>query len=86
MGPKRPELPDDVPGVHHVPLGLGHLLPLFVQDEAVADHVLEGDGAEEHYPELVEGVEPAPGLVNPLGDEVRGEALPECLLVLKGVV
>mmetsp|Transcript_41792 Transcript_41792/g.110426 ORF Transcript_41792/g.110426 Transcript_41792/m.110426 type:complete len:1093 (+) Transcript_41792:362-3640(+) len=65
---------------------LAHLLPVPGQDEAVHDEVLEGGLVEDDGGQHHQGVEPAAGLVQALGDELRGEALLEVLLVLEGVV
>ena len=56
---------------HHVAETLAHLAPLGVESEPVHQDALVGGAAERHgaRPEL--GVEPAPGLVLPFGDEVR---------------
>ncbi len=77
---------EDVPGVDHVSPTLGHLVAVLVQDQPVADHRLVGDGVEEHHPDLVQGVEPASGLVQALADEVGRERGFEDLAVLEGIV
>ena len=67
-----PDFFDDIRGVHHVPEALRHLLALGIESESVhADTLVrgfaksDGTGAELR-------VEPAPGLVLPFRDEVRG--------------
>jgi hypothetical protein len=56
------------------------------EHETVDDDVLERALAEQRRAEDDEGVEPAAGLVEALGDEARGEGALEGLLVLEGVV
>jgi hypothetical protein len=77
---------DHVPGLDHVAPALRHLLALRIEDQAEADAVAVARGVEEQHRLGEQGVEPAPGLVDRLADEVGGEALPEELLVLERVM
>ena len=70
----------------HVAEALRHLAAVLVVDVAEDDAVAVGRAVEQQAAENVQGVEPAPGLVDRLGDEVRGEAGAECLAVLERVV
>ena len=65
---------------------LGHLAAVLVVHVSQDDAVAIGRAVEEQAAEDVQGVEPAPGLVDRLGDEVRREAGPEGLPVLERVV
>ena len=73
-------------GVDRVALGLGHLLALGVQQQAVDDHVLVGHRVHHQGGDGVQGVEPAAGLVQAFGDEVRREIAFERVLVLERIV
>ncbi len=77
---------EDIPGVHHIALGLAHLGAVRGQDVAQADDVLEGRPVEEEGAHRVEGVEPAAGLVHGLADVVRLLVALPLLLMLEGVV
>ena len=65
---------------------LGHLAAVLVVHVSQDDAVAIGRAVEEQAAEDVQGVEPAPGLVDRFGDEVRREAGPEGLPVLERVV
>mmetsp|Transcript_63686 Transcript_63686/g.184702 ORF Transcript_63686/g.184702 Transcript_63686/m.184702 type:complete len:476 (-) Transcript_63686:842-2269(-) len=65
---------------------LAHFLAVGGQDKAVADQVLEGRLVEDVRRKHHQRVKPSSRLVQALGDEVRGEALLELILVLEGVV
>ena len=54
---------------------LGHLVTLGIQHQSAGDHVLEGDGIEDHRGDGMQGKEPSTGLVDTLVDEVGGERL-----------
>ena len=56
------------------------------QQDSVADHILERRSVEKGGGQDVEGIEPAPGLVDVLDNEVGREVVVEPLLVLKRVV
>ena len=88
VDPQRvgPVLVEDEVGVREVALALRHLLAVCGEDDAVDDHVLERGAIEERGGEDGEGVEPAAGLVEALGDEVGWERALDRLLVLEGVV
>ena len=64
----------------------GHLLAVFVQHQTIRDHVFEGHAIKYHHGDGVEGIKPAPRLVNPFGDEVGGVAEPEFVLVFKRIM
>ena len=70
----------------HVAEALGHLAAVLVVHVAEDDAVAVGGAVEQQAAEDVQGVEPAPGLIDRLGDEVRREARAEDLLVLERVV
>ena len=69
-----------------VALRLGHLRAVFRQHEAINDNVPESRLIKQRYPEHGQGVEPAPGLVEPFSDEFRGKALLKKLGVLEGIM
>ena len=73
-------------GVGVVPQALGHLLAVGGKDKAVYHTVLEGGTVKEGGCQNGEGVEPASGLVQSLGDEVRREVAFQVVLVLEGIV
>ena len=81
-----------LPGVHHVALGLAHLLAGLVQDVAQRHHVAVGGGlgrragGVEQRGLRVQRIEPAAGLVHALTDEVGREVRAEGLRVLKRVM
>ncbi len=77
---------DHLPGVHHVPLGLGHLLAVGVEHELVDDHMLIGGRIKHAHRDGEQRVEPAARLVHALADEVRGEVSLEIGLMLERVV
>ncbi|GIX61021.1 uncharacterized protein BcabD6B2_04560 [Babesia caballi] len=79
-------LVDDLHGVGEVLEALRHLLAVARENEPVHDDVAEGRLPEEVRRYHHEGVEPATGLVQALGDEVGGEVVFEGLAVLEGVV
>ena len=72
--------------IDRVALGLGHLVALSVQDKAQNNDVLIGRFIEKERGFRVQGIEPASGLVDRFGDELRGEAALEKLLVLKRIM
>ena len=65
---------------------LAHFESVFGQHEAVDDDVLESGLFEERGGEHHQGVEPAAGLVEPFGDELRREVALELGFVLKRIV
>ena len=65
---------------------LGHLAAVLRLYEAVTDEVFEGGLVEERRGEHHEGVEPATGLVDTLGDEIGGKRRLEAFLVFKRIV
>ena len=69
-----------------VALGLRHLRAVFRQHKAIDDDVAEGRLIKQRYPEHGQGVEPAPGLIKPLGDEFRREALLEEFGIFEGIM
>ena len=73
-------------GVDGVPLRLRHLRPVLGQEQPVDDDVLVGHRVLDERGDGVEGVEPPPRLVHPLGDEVGGEVGLELFFVFEGVV
>ena len=73
-------------GIYRVALGFAHLLAVFVQHMAQHQHVLVGGLVKKQGGNGQQGVEPAPGLVHRLRDEVGGELALKEFLVLKGVV
>ena len=75
-----------VQGSTTLPSALGHLAAFAVEDVAQAEHVLVAGVAGEQGADGQQAVEPAPGLVDGLADEVGREALLEHLLVLEGIV
>ncbi len=65
---------------------LGHLAAFSIKDQAQADDILESHAVEQKRGDGVQGVEPAPGLINGLADKIGGELLFEGFEVFKGVV
>ncbi|CAI8402146.1 MAG: Uncharacterised protein [Cryomorphaceae bacterium] len=56
--------------IHCVAQSLGHLLPIFIQDQAVRNHILIGHFAEHHRRNRVQGKEPAARLIYTFRDEI----------------
>ena len=75
-----------IEGIHRVALGLTHLLSVLVQHQAHNHHVLVGGLVEQQGGLGKQRVEPAPGLVHGLGNELGRELGLEQLLVLKGIM
>ena len=74
------------PGIHHVALVLAHLQAVLILDQAQHQAILEAGLVEQAGGDGQEGIEPAPGLVHGLADEVGGVAAGKELLVFKGIV
>ena len=77
---------ENVPGLHRVALGLGHLLTLLIEDQPEAHHVPVRRRALQQDGDRQQRVEPAARLILRLADEVRGKALRELAQVLERVV
>ena len=73
----------DIPGHHDVALGLRHLLPLAVEDQAEAHDVAVRRLIAEEHRDRVQRVEPPARLVDRLADEVRRVLLLELVGVLE---
>ena len=82
------EVLDALEGVDDIAQTLGHLDPILVQHETVADDRLESYAVKDHGGNGMEREEPATRLIDTLGNEVRGIALAgiKFLLVLEGIV
>ncbi len=82
----RPLAVEHDPGLDDVSPALAHLLTLGVEDQAEADDVAVGRLAEQQGALGEQGVEPAPGLVEGLADEVRRDAPGEVAAGREGMV
>ena len=82
----RAEALHQLAGRRVVAQALRHLLAVFGHHQAVDDDVAEGRTPVESRRKDGQRVEPAAGLVEPLGDELGGKALLEDPLVLERVV
>ena len=77
---------EDLHHVRVVALGLGHLLPVRTQHDAVRDHLLIRHAVKQRGGQHVLHVEPAAGLAGVFHDEVRRLAGLKLLAVVKRVV
>ena len=69
-----------------VALGLGHFLPVLIENQTEDDDVFKGGLIEKQGGNGEQGVKPAAGLVDGFADEVGGEVGFESFAVFKGVV
>ena len=60
--------------IYGIAEALRHFITVLIQDKAVRDHILEGNGIEDHRRNRVERKEPAARLVYAFSNEVGGEA------------
>ena len=81
------EFVDDVPRIDDIALGLGHFFAFAVEDVPQTNHVFEGGTVKQQRRYGVQGIEPAPGLVDGFRDVVGlAGILLEQFFVFEGVV
>ena len=73
-------------GIHHIALGLAHLLAVLVRHQTQNNDIFIRRLVEQQRGLRQQGVEPSSGLVHGLGDEFRRELLLEQIFIFKRIM
>ncbi len=77
---------DDFKGIDGISAGLGHLLPVPIQNHVIDDDVFKAWLAKQMAADRVQGVEPSTGLIHSFGNEIRRKRVLENIFVFERVM